>query len=58
MFKVVYYYDNNRKVAYVSADSLSDAKRILLDQYMVGAVTIIDAMAVNYGAVVYPDGRF
>lgn len=58
MFKVTYKYGNNTKVAFVCADSLEDAKLTLLAQYLVGAVRIIDVVAVNYGTVIYPDGRF
>jgi hypothetical protein len=46
------------KRAYVSADSARDAREILTNQYLVGAIAIISTVQVSMSTVVYIDGRF
>jgi len=58
MYELIYKYGDNFKRAYVVTLSAEDARTILLEHFMVDAITILSAIQVSPGSVIYPDGRF
>ena len=60
MYKVIYKYLANDKVkqAFVRAISEYSAKAFITNEYLVGAIQVLNVIECRDGTIVYPDGRF